>query len=162
MTVLSTTMSQDDIHQAGLQALHQELGLAGMVRFIQQFDPGSADCTAECARPQANLTMDDAIAAIQKVRAAPEHAPKPLAGSPESGTVAADVPDDKLREKGIEALRRELGPRAFVLFLRQFVKPSGDYTAERAALVGHLTVDEIYERIKVRQAAERSALHQHD
>jgi hypothetical protein len=158
MTVLSTTMSQDDIHQAGLQALHRELGLVGMVRFIQQFDPGSADCTAE----QADMTMDDAIAAVQKVRAEGAHAPKPLAGSPRSGTLAADVPDDRLRAKGVEALRRELGPRAFVLFLRQFVKPSGDYTAERAALIGHLTVDEISERIKARQAAETLAPHQRD
>jgi hypothetical protein len=113
MTVLSTTMSQDDIHRAGLEALRRELGLVGMVRFIQQFDKGSGDYTAERAQLQAGTTMDDAIAAIQKVRAEREQAPKPLVGRPASGTIAPDASADELRARGMEALRRQLGPRAF-------------------------------------------------
>lgn len=142
MTVLSPTMPLDDIHQAGLDALHRELGLVRMVRFIQQFDSGSGNHTAERAQLQDGMTMDDAIAVIQKVRAAREQAPKAEAGR--ARTMAPDGSDDELRDRGMDALRRELGPRAFVLFLRQFIKPSGDYTAERAELIGHLTVDEIW------------------
>jgi hypothetical protein len=153
MTVLSATLSLDDIHEAGLEALHRELGLIGMVRFIQQFDSGSGDYTPERAQLQDGMTMDDANAVIQKIRAAREQAPKPLVGRPR--TMAPDASDDKLRARGMEALRRELGPRAFVLFLRQFIKPSGDYTAERAELIGHVTVDEIWDSIqKQRRGAE--------
>ena len=43
---ITTTSSPDEIHQAGLEALHRELGLVGMVRFIQQFDQGSGDYIA--------------------------------------------------------------------------------------------------------------------
>ncbi|WP_420127362.1 hypothetical protein [Longimicrobium sp.] len=146
MTVLSPTTSLDDIHQAGLDALHRELGLVGMVRFVQQFDVGPGSHTAERAQLQDGMTMDDAIALIQKVRAAREQAPKPQPGW--SRTTAPDGCDDELRARGMDALRRELGPRAFVLFLRQFIKPSGDYTAERAELIGHLTVDEIWNSIQ--------------
>lgn len=64
---------------------------------------------------------------------------------------------EEIRRAGLEALRRELGPRGMVLFLRQFIEPSGDYTAERAELVGHLTVDEIFYAIEKRRAeAERN------
>lgn len=159
MTMLSTTMSQDDIHQAGLEALRRELGLTGMVRFIQQFGNGSGDHTAERAQLQTGMTMEDAIAAIQKVRAERKQAPKPLVGKPASGTIAPDASDEKLRARGMEALRRELGPRAFVLFLRQFIKPSGDYTAERAELIGHLTVEEIWDSIEKRRKGEEGSSH---
>jgi hypothetical protein len=150
MTVLSTTTSQDEIHQAGLEVLHTELGAAGMVRFIQQFDKGSGDYTAERAQLQAGMTMDDVMTAIQKVRAEREQAPKPPVRRAGSRTISSEPSPYALREAGLKALRRELGPTAFVLFLRQLIKPSGDYAAERAKLAAHLSVHEIAEVIEKR------------
>lgn len=41
------TMTLDQIRRQGLAALHRELGPVGMVRFLQQFETGSGDYTAE-------------------------------------------------------------------------------------------------------------------
>jgi hypothetical protein len=41
------TMTTESLRQAGLAALQRELGAAGMARFIQQFELGRGDYTAE-------------------------------------------------------------------------------------------------------------------
>jgi hypothetical protein len=154
MTALSTTTSQDEIHKAGIEVLSSELGPVGMVRFIQQFDKGSGDYTAERAQLHAGKTVDDVMTAIEKVRAERERAPKPPVRRVRSGTISPDASPDQLREAGLTALRRELGHADFVLFLRQLIKPSGDYAAERAKLAAHLSAEEIFEVIQNRPAAE--------
>lgn len=154
MTTTDTTLALDEIRREGLEALRHELGLVGMVRFIQLFYKGSGDYTAERAKLQAGLTMDDAIASIERLRAEKEHAPKSRPRRAGVPAISPDAREDELRAAGLEALRRELGPTAFVLFLRQWTTPSGDYTVERAKLVGHLTVDEICDAIEKRRAAE--------
>jgi hypothetical protein len=40
-------MSLEEIRQIGLEALSRELGPVGMVRFLQQFETGYGDYTAE-------------------------------------------------------------------------------------------------------------------
>ncbi len=40
-------MTPEEIHDAGLQALERELGVVGMVRFLQQFEKGIGDYTKE-------------------------------------------------------------------------------------------------------------------
>ncbi len=40
-------MTPEQIRNAGLEALTRELGVEGMVRFLQQFDNGSGDYTKE-------------------------------------------------------------------------------------------------------------------
>lgn len=40
-------MTSDQIRRAGLRALSRELGVVGMVRFLQQFDAGSGDYSVE-------------------------------------------------------------------------------------------------------------------
>lgn len=40
-------MSQEEIRWMGLRALSRELGPVGMVRFLQQFETGYGDYTAE-------------------------------------------------------------------------------------------------------------------
>ena len=40
-------MTPEALRQAGLEALRRELGAAGMARFLQQFEMGSGDYTAE-------------------------------------------------------------------------------------------------------------------
>ncbi len=74
MTTTSTPASLDEIYRAGLEALRRELGLVGMIRFLQQVKPPSGDYTAERAELQAGMTMDDVIAAIEKARAEKEKA----------------------------------------------------------------------------------------
>lgn len=41
------TTTSESLRQAGLAALQRELGAAGMARFIQQFELGRGDYTAE-------------------------------------------------------------------------------------------------------------------
>ncbi|HEY0020652.1 MAG TPA: hypothetical protein VGC13_30415 [Longimicrobium sp.] len=65
---------------------------------------------------------------------------------------------EEIRRAGLEALRRELGPQELVLFFRQFIKPSGDYTAERAALHAGITVDDVFAAIE-KLRAERDQAH---
>jgi len=40
-------MTLDQIRQAGIRALIRELGTAGMIKFMQQFELGSGDYTKE-------------------------------------------------------------------------------------------------------------------
>ena len=40
-------MTSETLRQAGLDALRRDLGAAGMVRFLQQFEMGRGDYTAE-------------------------------------------------------------------------------------------------------------------
>jgi hypothetical protein len=40
-------MSLEEIRQRGIEALAQALGPAGMIRFLQQFETGRGDYTAE-------------------------------------------------------------------------------------------------------------------
>ena len=40
-------LTPNELRQAGLDALVRELGPEGAIRFIQQFDPGKGDYTAE-------------------------------------------------------------------------------------------------------------------
>lgn len=67
-------------------------------------------------------------------------------------TTSTTPPLDEIRQAGLEALYRELGPVGMVRFLQQFENGSGDYTAERAELLGNSTVAEIVEAFAERQA----------
>ena len=40
-------MTSEEIRQAGLEALIRELGPAGMIRFLQQFETGHGDYSTE-------------------------------------------------------------------------------------------------------------------
>lgn len=56
------------IRQKGLEALLQALGPVGMVRFLQQFDPGSGDYSRDRAGLLENATVEDIVAQIQHDR----------------------------------------------------------------------------------------------
>ncbi|HEX2210010.1 MAG TPA: hypothetical protein VHG93_20205 [Longimicrobium sp.] len=158
MTANSTTVSGDEIRRAGLDVLLRELGVVGMVRFIQQFDPGSGDYTAERARLHANTTTEGVMAAIQKVHAESKRAPNPPRRQPPTRTFSPDTPEEEIRQAGLDVLRRALGPRGIALFLQQFIKPAGNYTAERHTLLGNPSVAEIVASIERRKAeAARTA-----
>ena len=50
---------------------------------------------------------------------------------------------DEIRQKGFEALRRELGPVGMIRFLQQFETGSGDYARERHAWVDRTSLEQI-------------------
>jgi hypothetical protein len=50
---------------------------------------------------------------------------------------------EQIRTRGLDALRRELGPAGMVRFLQQFETGKGDYTLERGEWLNELSLDEI-------------------
>jgi len=57
----------------------------------------------------------------------------------------------ELRRVGIDALIKALGPVGMARFLQQFGSGRGDYTAERYAILGGPTVDELIDELARRQ-----------
>ncbi|HEX2077624.1 MAG TPA: hypothetical protein VHG08_07935 [Longimicrobium sp.] len=68
MTTTPTTPSLDEIRRAGLEALRRELGPVGMVRFLQQFENGSGDYTAERAELLGNPGVAEIVEALAELR----------------------------------------------------------------------------------------------
>ena len=58
----------------------------------------------------------------------------------------------QIRERGIEALVKALGPVGMVRFLQQFEMGRGDYTRDREEWLKGLTVDQVVGEIKRRRA----------
>ena len=54
-----------EVRMAGLAALSKSLGPAGMIRFMQQFEEGSGDYTAEKYN-QPDESIDEIIAKLKK------------------------------------------------------------------------------------------------
>jgi hypothetical protein len=61
----NSMMTLDQIRRAGIEALDRELGPAGMVRFLQQFETGSGNYTLERHRW---LGKQDVQAIADKIR----------------------------------------------------------------------------------------------
>jgi len=51
------SITGEQIRLRGLAALRKELGRAGLVRFLQHFEPGSGDYTCQRSEWLADLTM---------------------------------------------------------------------------------------------------------
>jgi hypothetical protein len=49
----------DEIYREGLQALHDRLGRAGMIRFLQQIETGQGDYARERHKWVDRVTLDD-------------------------------------------------------------------------------------------------------
>ena len=62
------TMPLDEIRRAGLEALARELGPVGMVRFLQQFQTGHGDYTAERHQWLGNPSVSDLVEQIRAAR----------------------------------------------------------------------------------------------
>lgn len=54
----------------------------------------------------------------------------------------------ELRRVGLDALVKALGPIGMARFLQQFDPGHGDYTAERQAMLGDPTVDELVDEMQ--------------
>ena len=57
----------------------------------------------------------------------------------------------EIREKGFNALKKELGSSGMAIFIRQFENGRGNYTEERDELFKDLTIDDIVADIKKRK-----------
>jgi hypothetical protein len=60
-------LTGEQIRVRGLAALKRELGRAGLVRFLQQFDRGSGDWAKERRNWLADMTMDEIRTAAAKL-----------------------------------------------------------------------------------------------
>lgn len=60
-----TQMTADEIRSAGLEALERELGLVGMIRFLQLFEIGSGDYTVDRHAWQDNITVEQIVTMIK-------------------------------------------------------------------------------------------------
>jgi hypothetical protein len=71
---------------------------------------------------------------------------------------AAEKSLSELTHKVVDLLCREIGVADTLRFLSQFSVGTGNYTEERDALIGHLTLEEIIaeaREIQAQQAADR-------
>jgi len=57
----------------------------------------------------------------------------------------------QIREKGLDALVKALGPVDMARFLQQFELGSGDYTRDREEWLGDISVDDVAAEIKSRR-----------
>ena len=56
-----------------------------------------------------------------------------------------------IRQAGLKALTRELGPSGTVLFIRQFENGYGNYTEDRVENLKDITLENIITSIKIRK-----------
>jgi len=56
---------------------------------------------------------------------------------------------EEVRSRGITVFRRELGAVGMLRFLRQFDRGKGDYTKERHRWLDRLTIDDIFNDVRV-------------
>ena len=54
-----------EIQKTALEVLHSSLGIAGLIRFMQQFDKGYGDYTKDRHKWQQKYTVDDIYNAIK-------------------------------------------------------------------------------------------------
>jgi hypothetical protein len=63
-----STATPAELRRAGIDALVRALGPVGMARFLQQFDPGNGDYTADRDRILGNPTVDDLMGELEHQR----------------------------------------------------------------------------------------------
>jgi hypothetical protein len=64
------TMSLEQIRIAGMEALARELGIVGMVRFLQQFETGHGDYSKDRHKWLDDQDLDTIVKRIQERREA--------------------------------------------------------------------------------------------
>jgi hypothetical protein len=62
---------------------------------------------------------------------------------------------DEIRQKGLDALFRELGPIGMIRFLQQFEPGQGDYARDRRKWVDRTSMNELRLAIQARQSKKK-------
>ncbi len=60
---------------------------------------------------------------------------------------------EQIRNRGLAALRKELGRAGLVRFLQHFEAGTGDYTKQRATLLDSISIESL--RVRVRRKTKR-------
>ena len=68
MSANTETMTPEEIRVRGLEALNRELGPAGLIRFLQQFEIGQGDYSKERQALLANCTVDELLKELKQRR----------------------------------------------------------------------------------------------
>jgi hypothetical protein len=69
-TINGATATPAELRRVGLDALERALGTVGMIRFLQQADPGSGDYTADRHRFLGNPTVSEIMTAMRRLHVA--------------------------------------------------------------------------------------------
>ncbi len=64
---------------------------------------------------------------------------------------------EQIRQNGLKALARELGPVGMVRFIQQFEKGSGDYTKDRHRWLGASSVRALANKARTRRKEEKNS-----
>lgn len=70
-------MSLYEIRMEGWKALTERLGPAGAMRFMMQYDPGHGDYSRERQELFADLELEDALDAVERISREREHGNRP-------------------------------------------------------------------------------------
>ena len=62
---------------------------------------------------------------------------------------------EEIRQRGLIALRNELGRDGLIRFLQQFETGSGDYARERHEWVDRMSLDELLAKARARRAGKK-------
>ncbi len=65
----TNTLAMNSIRERGIKVLTKELGAAGMVQFMQQFQSGRGDYTKERRKILGTLSVDQVVGEIRRNRA---------------------------------------------------------------------------------------------
>ena len=68
-------MTPVELHEEGIRALINRLGVSGMIQFIGLYYMGTGDFTRDRHKLHPNETIDDIVARIKKRRAAKKRKP---------------------------------------------------------------------------------------
>jgi hypothetical protein len=66
-----------------------------------------------------------------------------------------NLTDEQIKARGLDALRRELGPGGLIRFMKQFELGRGDYSKERHRSLRGKSVANLAREIRKRRAAGR-------
>ena len=64
------TATPEQIRRAGIEVLSRELGIVGMIRFLEQFDPGVGDYTRDQHQWLENPSVDELFDRMARKREA--------------------------------------------------------------------------------------------
>jgi len=61
-----TTMTPVQIQRAGMEILAREMGIVGLIRFLQQFDMGRGNYTEDRRKWLDELSLDDVLGLLKQ------------------------------------------------------------------------------------------------
>ncbi|WP_334885882.1 hypothetical protein [Nostoc sp.] len=142
-------LTQTEIQQLGIDTLSLALGPAGMGLFMHQFNLGSGDYTRDRDEILGNPTIEEIVARIKERRISQVESSDVLPKVTNMKMLdVTKLSQAEIRQLGIEALTKALGPAGMARFMQQFEIGSGDYTRVRDQILGDITLEEIFVSIE--------------